>query len=235
MISTPDLLRNYDKIIENIEILASRYSRSPNSVTLVAVSKTHPEQLIRTLYEHRGHLNFGENYVKELVQKAESLADLPDLIWHFIGRLQSNKIHLVSRYADSIHCVETLEQVVRINQALVVFKDRAKVNCFLGFNLGSDENKSGAKTFANLSDLKLSIDRESLDQINVAGVMGIAPLAWGGEPLDFVVKEYKKWIDQAHSIGLQSVSLGMTGDMEAAIAAGSTHLRIGTAIFGSRI
>lgn len=224
---------NYQSVVEQISNCAKRHQRVyPGDVGLVAVSKFHSLESIALLYNF-GQRAFGENYVAELVQKAQLLSSQnihPE--WHFTGRIQSNKIAKIVRYASVIHTLES-EKHARVIARELVEQKIESVDVFIAVNLGEEKQKSGLV----LSDVERFAHKiaSSYPQINLLGLMTLPPSEVSASAQETNIPEsYKTLVCMARNIGAGRVSLGMSADFEAAIAAGSHLLRIGSQIFGPR-
>jgi pyridoxal phosphate enzyme (YggS family) len=200
--------------------------RKPEDVTLIAVTKTFPASDVRLL-NGLGVTDFGENRDAEAAPKAEQCADL-DLVWHFIGQLQTNKAASVVRYATFVHSVDRL----RLVRALGAGARRAGrvIQCLIEVSLDGDPARGGAPA-GQVPGLAEALLAEA--GLVLAGVMAIAPL--GMPPAD----AFARLRDSAAAVravrpAATVISAGMSGDLEAAIAAGATHVRIGTALLGDR-
>ncbi len=202
--------------------LAAVRSTLPPGVTLVAVSKAQPAEAIREAYA-AGQRHFGENYVQEWRDKAAALADLPDLAWHFVGGLQTNKVkYLVGRVA-LVHAVdrEELGREIARRSAGAGITTRVLVEV----NVAGEASKAGCSP-ADAPALVASL--RALPGLEVAGLMCIPPPDEPPRPLFARLREL------AASLGLRELSMGMSGDYPDAIAEGATLVRVGTAIFGER-
>jgi pyridoxal phosphate enzyme (YggS family) len=200
--------------------------RAPESVTLVAVTKTFPASDVRLL-SGLGVTDFGENRDIEAAPKARQCADL-DLVWHFIGQLQTNKAASVARYATFVHSVDRL----RLVHALGVGARRAArvLYCLVEVSLDGNPARGGAPA-GQVREVAEAVTAE--EGLVLAGVMAIAPL--GMPPADaFARLRDSAAIVQAVRPAATVISAGMSGDLEAAIEAGATHVRIGTALLGDR-
>jgi len=201
---------------------------------LIAVSKTHPVERIKEAYDV-GQRIFGENKVQELVAKQ---AELPkDTEWHMIGHLQSNKAKQLVPVVSLIHSVDSFKLLEEIN------KQAKKVNriiaCLLQVHIAKEETKFGFDE-AELIDLIQSGKITALDSVKVIGLMGMATFSNNKEQVRNEFKSLKKLFDQIAKMNLpanmemKELSMGMSQDYQVAIEEGSTLVRIGTAIFGSR-
>ena len=200
--------------------------RRADDVTLVAVTKTFPASDVRLLAELGVH-DFGENRDSEAAPKAAQCADL-DIVWHFVGQLQTNKAVSAARYATFVHSVDRL----RLIRALGAGARRAGrvVQCMIEVSLDGDPARGGALA-AEVPGLAEVLMAE--EGLSLAGVMAVAPL--GVAP----AAAFAKLLDSAAGVravrpAATAISAGMSADLEAAIAAGATHVRIGTALLGDR-
>lgn len=201
---------------------------------LIAVSKTHPTEMIKEAYD-AGQRIFGENKVQELLTKE---AQLPkDIEWHMIGHLQSNKAKQLVSVVSLIHSVDSFKLLEEIN------KQAKKINrvvpCLLQVHIAKEETKFGFDEI-ELIDLIQSGKIDSLDSVKVMGLMGMATFTDNKEQVRSEFKSLKKLFDQIAKMNLpanvemKELSMGMSQDYQIAIEEGSTLVRIGTAIFGSR-
>ncbi len=221
----PAIADAIERLRERIEAACARAGRDAGSVQLVAVSKAHPEDKIRAAYE-AGLRVFGENYAQELDEKASALADLSDITWRFIGHLQRNKIKLIERARATVDTVDSL----RLAQALAARAEahRAVVEVLLQVNVGGEAQKSGCAP----DDVPALVSAvRELPSLDLRGLMTVAPHL--DDPED-TRPFFAKLRELAEAHRLPELSMGMTHDLEAAVAEGATMLRIGTAIFGPR-
>jgi pyridoxal phosphate enzyme (YggS family) len=195
---------------------------------LIAVSKTKPASDVREAYE-AGQRDFGENYAQELDEKAKALADLPDLRWHFIGHLQSNKAKLVAPVSAVVHTVDTPSLARELaKRRTSAGKDRLRV--LVEVNVAADPNKHGVSP----NDVGALLDAiEAEPALLLSGLMTIPPI---GEDETRRAFEGLAALRERHggSARLPELSMGMSDDLELAVASGATMVRIGTAIFGAR-
>jgi len=194
----------------------------PAGVTLVAVSKTQPGDAIREAYA-AGQRDFGENYVQEWREKAEALADLPGLTWHFIGSLQTNKVKYLAGRVGMVHTVDREELGREIAKRWEKAGARARV--LVEVNLGGEASKGGCAPGAVPA---LVEHLRGLAAIDVVGLTCIPPP--GDDPRPYF-RTLRGLRDQ---LGLRELSMGMSGDYPVAIEEGATIVRVGTAIFGER-
>jgi PLP dependent protein len=215
------------------DTIASRFEqvrrRIPESVTLVAVSKTHPASAIREAYAV-GQRDFGENYAQELAAKRQELADLSDIRWHFIGALQSNKVKLIVP-ATLVHAVDRLSVAEALGKRARALQTQC--DALLEVNVGGEESKAGVAPDA-VDALLASV--LAIDGLRIRGLMCIPPPAERPEdarPGFHALRVLRDRLRAQHP-SIELLSMGMTSDFEVAISEGATHVRVGTAIFGSR-
>ena len=211
---------------ERIDAACEAAGRKPQEVTLIAVTKTFPASDVRLL-NGLGVTDFGENRDAEAAPKAAQCADL-DLVWHFIGQLQTNKAASVARYASFVHSVDRL----RLIHALGAAARQAEriIQCLIEVSLDGDPVRGGAPA-GLVPGLAEALMAEA--GLVLAGVMAIAPL--GVPPADaFAGLRDSSAVVRAVRPAATVISAGMSGDLEPAIAAGATHVRIGTALLGDR-
>jgi PLP dependent protein len=211
---------------DRISAACDAVGRKPEDVTLIAVTKTYPASDVRLL-NGLGVRDFGENRDAEAAPKAAQCADL-DLVWHFVGQLQTNKAASVARYATFVHSVDR----IRLIRALGTAAHRAGrvIECLIEVSLDGDPARGGALA-GQVPGLAEDLMNEA--GLVLAGVMAIAPL--GLPPAD----AFARLLDSAAAVravrpAATVISAGMSGDLEDAIAAGATHVRIGTALLGDR-
>ena len=205
----------------------------PNTeATLLAVSKTKPASMIRQAYA-AGQQAFGENYLQEALDKQAELADLTDIEWHFIGPLQSNKTRAVAESFDWVHSVDRLKIAKRLSEQR--HNDSAPLNVCLQVNISKEETKSGVLPEA-LGELAAEVAR--LPRLQLRGLMAIpAPadtLEAQRQPLAALREAFERLKSDLPDAPLDTLSMGMSDDLEAAILEGATQVRLGTAIFGAR-
>lgn len=220
---------NLQTIGERIQAAEQRYGRTPGSVRLLAVSKKQPVAAIRTARDH-GQVCFGENYAQEMALKAAELAD-SGIEWHFIGPIQSNKTRLIAATARWVHSVDNLRIAQRLSAQKPV--DAPDLYICLQTNISAETNKSGAAPEA-LADLASQI--AALPGLRLRGLMAIPAPETDFARQRRVFAWVRHWQEHLIEQGLplDTLSMGMSDDLEAAIAEGATLVRIGTAIFGPR-
>jgi pyridoxal phosphate enzyme (YggS family) len=203
-----------------------RANRDPSTVTIVAVSKTHPASAVREAAA-AGATDFGENYAQELVAKR---ADCGDVRWHYIGRLQRNKAKLVAGQVALVHAVDSVELAAELaKRAAGVVQP-----ILLSVNVAGEATKGGITP-----DTAPALAREvnAIEGIRLDGLMTMPPPSDDPEasrPAFEALRALRDQLEQALGRPLPVLSMGMSGDFEVAIACGATHVRIGTAIFGVR-
>jgi pyridoxal phosphate enzyme (YggS family) len=220
---------NLDVVKDRIAKAASSADRDPGEVKLVAVSKGKPADAIREAYA-AGQRLFGENYAQELVAKAESLRDCPDIAWHFIGHLQSNKARLVAPIAAVVHTVDSPSLARELGRR-VLRTGREVVQVLVEVNASREPQKHGASP----SDLKEVIEAVLVEpSLELSGLMTVPPASdLGAARIAFETLASLRSLHGGVS-RLPELSMGMSADLEVAVAAGATMVRIGTAIFGPR-
>ncbi len=213
-----------------IEAAAAACGRDPAEIRLVAVSKTWPPQAVVAAHE-AGLGVFGENYVQEARDKIAALAALP-LRWHLIGHLQTNKAKFAVRLFDLIHTLDSVRLAREIDRLAARLPKVQDV--LIQVSLAGEETKSGASP-AEVPALLAEASR--LSHLRVLGLMTIPPYFDDPErarPYFARLRALRDRLEEESGIALPELSMGMTGDFEAAIAEGATLVRIGTAIFGNR-
>ncbi len=223
------VVRQYDQILERIRREAEASRRNPETVRLLAVSKTFPAGDIAALYRH-GCRRFGESRIAELEEKASSLPS--DIEWHFIGQLQSNKVRRAVRTAAFIHSVNSPALLERIDRIAGEESRRPKI--LLEVNVSGEPSKSGCPPEEILRLAELAADARNLDFL---GLMTMAPADAAEEDLDRFFGEtsrLKQDLERRLRRSLPELSMGMSSDYRTAIRHGATIVRIGTAIFGRR-
>lgn len=212
-----------------INLAEQQANRPQGSVQLLAVSKTWPASRLRELAEV-GQTRFGENYLQEALEKIDALADLP-LEWHFIGPIQSNKTREI---ADKFDWVESIDRV-KIAQRLSAQRpvDKAPLNICLQVNIDDESSKAGVHP-DNLMELAAAVSQ--LENLRLRGLMVIPAIAETTEQQLDAFGRAQQLFSQLKTVHpeVDTLSMGMSADMQAAIAQGSTQVRIGTALFGER-
>jgi pyridoxal phosphate enzyme (YggS family) len=215
-------------VLERIRRAAEAASRDPASVRLVAVSKTKPASAIREAYA-AGQRDFGENYAQELAQKAEELADLAEIRWHFIGHLQSNKARVIAPMTHLLHTVDSPSLAKELDKR-VEKAGRSSLDVLVEVNVGGEAQKHGA-TPGSLSEVVAAI--EATKTLRLRGLMTMPPHDFEGARRSFEALVSLRATHGGKS-KLPELSMGMSDDLEVAVACGATLVRVGTAIFGAR-
>lgn len=209
-----------------IDRAAERAGRDPSSITLLAVSKTKPKDDILAAYE-AGQRAFGENYAQELVDKGEALAHLPDLEWHFVGQLQTNKAKYVTRFAKMVHAVDSDKLARELSK-----RATHQLDVLVEVNVGGEASKGGVAP-NDVASLLATI--ETLPNLRLRGLMSIPPHTDDPEGSRVFHRTLRALRDNhGGPARLPVLSMGMTDDLEVAIEEGATIVRVGTAIFGAR-
>ncbi|ELA08210.1 alanine racemase domain-containing protein [Moraxella macacae 0408225] len=223
-ISNKQLIQNYEQIKQKI----------PSHVTLLAVSKTKPSEMIQALAKH-GQRDFGENYVQEALAKIHALQGITAkgkaLIWHYIGHIQRNKTRDLAENFDWVHGVDRLIIAQRLNEQRP--KNLAKLNICIQVNIDNEDNKSGCQP-EELPTLVAKISQ--FGNLCLRGLMIIPNPTQDSKHAFEKTKQLFDKVKQCHAnpTDWDTLSMGMSGDIEQAIDAGSNMVRVGTAIFGAR-
>jgi len=216
------LQERYHRVMSQVAEAAQAAGRRPSDITTVVVTKFHQVSLIRDLHA-LGHRDFGENRHQEAVAKHAETTDL-DLVWHFVGQLQSNKAKAVAQYADVIHSIDRQSLLTKLAD-----QDR-HVDVFIEVNLTDDPGRGGVMPEELVSLVESTLN---VPQLTLLGLMAVAPQdeepARAFERVGVMQSEILALAPHATDL-----SMGMSGDFAEAISAGATHLRIGTAITGKR-
>lgn len=206
----------------------------PQSVRLVAVSKTKPVEAILELYD-AGQRIFGENKVQELCAKYEALPK--DIEWHLIGHLQRNKVKFVAPFVTMIHAVDSLRLLAEINKEAE--KNERTIDCLLQFHVAQEETKFGL-SFDEAQELLESSEFVEMQHVNIVGLMGMASFTSDEEQVHDEFRNLYNYFEliKSHYFkfnpNFKELSMGMSGDYTIAIEEGSTLVRIGSSIFGGR-
>ncbi|HZR58202.1 MAG TPA: YggS family pyridoxal phosphate-dependent enzyme [Terriglobales bacterium] len=230
------LSENIAVIHERISSAARRVGRDPGDITLMAVSKTFPPELIREAYE-AGLRSFGENKVQEFSGKAEALIDLDDAGWHMIGHLQTNKSAKAVELFSAIDSVDSLRLAQRLDSA--VKQPGKKISILIEISVGGEAAKSGVAPGSPELERLLQAAPQ-LERLEIRGLMTVPPFAEDphqARPYFRKLRELRDSIMKRRlpAVGMDVLSMGMSHDFEIAIEEGSTCVRLGTAIFGSRV
>ncbi|WP_295516755.1 YggS family pyridoxal phosphate-dependent enzyme [uncultured Pseudomonas sp.] len=220
------IAENSATVLERIAAASRTAGRDPATVGLLAVSKTKPAAALREAWA-AGLRDFGENYLQEALDKQAELADLP-LVWHFIGPIQSNKTRAIASHFDWVHSVDRLKIAQRLAEQRPA--ERGPLNICLQVNVSGEASKSGCHP-DELPALAAAVSQ--LPNLRLRGLMAIP------EPTDDPASQRAAFarlraLSEALNLDLDTLSMGMSQDLEAAIAEGATWVRIGTALFGAR-
>ena len=229
MINLNSIAQHLAAVRARIAQAEQRFGRTPGSVTLLAVSKTHPAAAIRAAHAAR-QLRFGESYAQEALAKMSLVTDLP-LEWHFIGPIQSNKTRDVAIHFGWVQSVERDKIARRLNEQRPV--TLPPLNVCIQVNISGEASKSGASV-VEVAALAQTI--RELPQLRLRGLMAIPAPQDDFERQRAGFRVLRELYEQLRRAGyeLDTLSMGMTNDLEAAIAEGATLVRVGTAIFGER-
>jgi len=202
----------------------------PPNVILVAVSKTKPPTDIMEAYE-AGQRIFGENKIQEMTQKWEELPK--DIQWHMIGHIQRNKVKYMAEYVSLIHGVDSLKLLKEINKQAKIHQ--RLIPCLLQIHIAEEDTKFGFNE-SELNEIITSNDIQQLTNIKIVGLMGMATFTDNQLQIRKEFKHLKNMFEKAKSLlrDLSELSMGMSGDYEIAIEEGSTMIRVGSSIFGTR-
>lgn len=226
---THTLADNLAYIQQSIAQAKTRFQMT-QPVTLCAVSKSQPAEAIRAAYAV-GQTVFGENYLQEALSKQAQLQDCA-IAWHFIGPIQSNKTQQIARQFDWIHSVDRFKIAQRLSDARP--SELPPLNICLQVNISEEASKSGA---SGQELLELALQIKQLPHLRLRGLMAIPAPQQGFEAQRDQFRQVRALFQHlnTHDLQLDTLSIGMSGDYEAAIAEGATLVRIGTAIFGARL
>lgn len=222
---------NLNEVKKRITEAAARAGRNPDEITLIAVSKTKPAEMVKEIYD-AGIREFGENKVQEITTKSAILPN--DINWHMIGHLQRNKVKQVIDKVSLIHSVDSMRLAEMISSEAV--KKNITVSILLEVNIANEETKFG---FKKDEVIQLFPEIAALPNIFVRGLMTSAPIVDNPEDNRQYFRElHQLCVDlKAKNIdntSMDYLSMGMTNDFEVAVEEGATHVRVGTAIFGER-
>ncbi len=223
---------SYDQARERLRSALEAAGRAQDAAKLLAVSKTKPAAMIRQVWQ-LGQREFGENYLQEALEKQTELADLDDIVWHFIGPLQSNKTRAVAEHFDWVHSVDRLKIAKRLSEQRPTHL--APLNICLQVNISREESKAGVRP-EELEELAKEVS--TLPNLHLRGLMAIPAPAEGvdaqRQPLAALREALTSLQSSLPNAPLDTLSMGMSDDLEAAVLEGATLVRLGTAIFGAR-
>lgn len=224
-----DIPTNLEQVTARIRAAELRFGRAPGSVQLLAVSKTQPAEAIRRAYLAGQH-RFGESYIQEALAKMAQLEGCP-LEWHFIGPVQTNKTKHIAAHFDWVHSIDRVKVAERLDAQRP--PGLPPLNVCLQVNISDEETKSGI-TLAELPALAAAV--ASLGRLRLRGLMAIPAPCDDFERQRRPLRALRMALESLNTQGLEldTLSMGMSDDLEAAVAEGATIVRIGTAIFGAR-
>lgn len=229
MPETVNIAENIQQIQKKIADYRSKYPDCAKKVQLLAVSKNKPAEMLEAAYQAGQH-DFGESFLQEALQKMDTLSSL-DITWHFIGSIQSNKTKDIANHFQWVHSVDRLKITRRLSEQ----RDPKlpPLNICLQVNISQESSKSGIR-LDEVAALAKSIS--AFPNIKLRGLMAIPAKAESFEQQRAIFQQLRLVLEQLnnHGLALDTLSMGMSNDMEAAIAEGATIVRIGTAIFGAR-
>ncbi|MEC5407740.1 YggS family pyridoxal phosphate-dependent enzyme [Paraburkholderia sp. MPAMCS5] len=227
----PDLIHNLEAVRQRIARAAHVAGRDARSIALLAVSKTFPAEDVRAAHA-AGQRAFGENYVQEAITKIEALAGLRETLeWHFIGPLQSNKTRPVAENFDWVHSVDRLKIAQRLSEQRP--ENLPPLNVCLQVNISGEASKSGVN-IAEADEVAREI--AALPRLRLRGLMAIPEPAGTIDEQRVPHRHLRELFERLRESGLEldTLSIGMSSDLEAAVLEGATIVRVGTAIFGAR-
>lgn len=221
---------NLQTVRAQIGAACAQCGRNPNEVTLLAVSKTMPADAVRQAYA-AGQREFGENYIQEGVDKIAQLADLAGAVWHMIGPIQSNKTRDVAAHFDWVHSIDRLKIAQRLSEQRPAHLP--PLNVCIQVNIDGGANKSGVLPQEALA---LALAVRNLPGLTLRGIMAIPEPTTDLIANSLILTSIKSLFLslKVHCVELDTLSMGMSADMKAAVQQGSTVVRVGTAIFGQR-
>ena len=226
----PTIAQALEDVHRRIAQAALAAGRNPAEIELLAVSKTKPATTIREAWS-AGQQAFGENYLQDALPKIQALADLP-VEWHYIGRIQSNKTRDIARHFAWVHGLDRLKHARRLSDQRP--EALPPLNCCIQVNLSGEASKGGVPADA-LEELALAVNE--LPGLRLRGLMTMPAPASPREAQAAVFRglaDLRHQLEKQAGLSLDTLSMGMSGDLELAIAAGSTLVRVGTDIFGAR-
>ncbi|MEW5853716.1 MAG: YggS family pyridoxal phosphate-dependent enzyme [Myxococcota bacterium] len=220
-----DVAANLGVVRAHLEAACRAAGREVSTVTLVAVSKGQPAEAIRAAHA-AGQRDFGENYAQELRDKAQQLADLPDLRWHFLGALQTNKVKYVAPVTTLFHALDRLEVAAELQRRLLGLGRTMDV--LLEVNVAGEAQKHG---ISPTEAAALADQVRAFTQLRLRGLMCVPPAV---DEAEASRPHFRALRELGGRLGLNELSMGMSGDYEVAVQEGATLVRVGTAIFGPR-
>ncbi len=226
MSEASEIARRWRDVRARVDAACVRAKRDPAAVTIVAVSKTHPASAVRAAVL-AGATDVGENYAQEMAGKQAELGDAVTVRWHYIGRLQRNKAKLVAGKVALVHAVDSLELAVELGKRTSTPPQRV----LLAVNIAGEATKGGVAV-DEVAALARGV--AAVGGVELSGLMTMPPPGADPRPVFERLRTMRAQLQDELGTPLPALSMGMSGDFEDAIACGATHVRIGTAIFGSR-
>lgn len=224
------LQQHYLAVQQQVATLAQHSGKNADGITLIAVSKTFPAHDIREVYQ-AGCRHFGENYIQEWLDKVDSLSDLPDIVWHIIGDVQSNKTRHVAEKADWVHTISRLKIAQRLSNQRP--ESLPPLQVCIEVNIANETAKHGV---APEEAVALAQAVAKLPRLQVRGLMCVAKADSDETELKQQFQRMQTLLQELNQTGIVAdvLSMGMSSDMQTAIECGASHIRIGSAIFGQR-
>jgi len=215
----------------NIRILQElREYLSDKNCELIAVTKTHPATVLHEAYEN-GLRIFGENKAQEMMQKYDTLPK--DISWHMIGHMQSNKVKYIAHFVSLIHSVDSLSLLQEINKQAL--KNNRTIDCLLQIHIAEEDTKFGLDQ-TEAKEILSELQKNKLENVSIKGLMGMASNTQDTDKIRAEFKSLKSLFDEFQSLHpeFNTLSMGMSSDYKIAVEEGSTLIRVGSALFGTR-
>jgi len=224
-----DIANNLANVQQRIASAAENAQRDPQTIALLAVSKTKPIEMIEEAYA-AGQRCFGENYLQDALPKIEALAEL-DIEWHYIGRIQSNKTRPIAENFAWVHAIDSVKHAQRLNEQRP--DNLPPLNCCIQLNLSGEDSKGGIQPDTLI---EIATAFNDLPHCRLRGLMTMPDPDSSAEQQQAVFHQLADCLSELSNLGfsVDTLSMGMSGDLEMAITEGSTMVRIGTDIFGAR-
>ena len=228
--TTATLTANFARINDQIKQAANANKRDPSHIKLLAVSKTKPVSDIVVAYAY-GHRDFGENYVQEAVEKIQQMSSYSDILWHFVGPLQSNKSKLITEYFDWMHSLDRIKIAKRLNEQRRAHQ--SPLNVCVQVNIDDEQSKAGIAPSEVINFIE---QLQPLSRIKCRGLMTIPKADVSDTERRASFAKMQDLFSQCAQRfdNIDTLSMGMSDDLAIAIEYGSTMVRVGTALFGKR-
>lgn len=220
---------NLAEVLNNVSAACERAGRNRDSVQLIAVSKTFPADAVRDAVE-AGQQIFGESKLQEAEPKIAALS--ASLHWHFIGRVQRNKVRKLLQNFEVIHAIDSLRLAAYADEVAGELGLFPKI--FLQVNIGGEQSKGGFEPDMLSAEMESLVKLKRLEIIGLMCIPPVGPDEESARPWFIALRELRDRLESEFSVGLPALSMGMSGDYEIAIEEGATHVRVGSAIFGKR-